>query len=184
MSKKRATETGDRLGHGFQKPAIIAAVFLGLHILHLFWRPNPMWGVDFLFYLPASVQGLFILLAVLLFVPAFRRQIRSMGRRTSLRTVGARPPRLGHPSLVLLLALAAFITLLGPPFPGRRLLPAGEIGLTTWHDSPGAANLRSCSPCITQARPSGKPLRTRTAFTATLPDVLYVLLAFPVADAA
>ena len=111
MSKKRATETGDRLGHGFQKPAIIAAVFLGLHVLHLFWRPNPMWGADLLFYMPASVQGLFILLAVLLFVPAFRRQIRSMVDALPLALWGRGRRVWVTRSLVLLVALAAFISL-------------------------------------------------------------------------
>ena len=57
-------------------PAVIAAVFLGLHVLPLFWRPNPLWGVDFLFYLPTPVQGIFILLGFMLFVPGFRRQTR------------------------------------------------------------------------------------------------------------
>ena len=74
-------------------------------------RPNPMWGVDFLYYLPAPVQGIFILLSVLLFVPAFRRHIRSW--------IHALPfPLWGHGrhvwltrSLVLILALAAFVVL-------------------------------------------------------------------------
>ena len=36
-----------------------------------------MWGIDFLFYLPAPVKGIFILLSILLFIPRFRRKIRS-----------------------------------------------------------------------------------------------------------
>ena len=53
---------------------------MGLHILVVFWQPNPSWGVDFLFYMPVPIQGLFILLAVLLFIPSLRRRIRSWVR--------------------------------------------------------------------------------------------------------
>ena len=135
LSKKRVTATSDRLGHGFQNPAIIAAVFLGLHILLLFWRPNPIWGADLLFYMPAPVQGLFVLLAVLLFIPGLRRQIRAWiaalpfalwgrGRRVWLTR-----------GLVLLVALAAFVTLSS----ARHFLGDGyhlleKLEAETWHD--------------------------------------------------
>ncbi|MCY3765210.1 MAG: hypothetical protein OXH06_07250, partial [Gemmatimonadetes bacterium] len=46
------------------RPAIIAAVFLALHVVPLFWPSSPLWGVDFLIYLPAPLRGVFILLAV------------------------------------------------------------------------------------------------------------------------
>ena len=70
-----------------------------------------MWGVDFLFYLPAPIQGIFILLSILLFIPGFRRQIRSMvdalpfalwgeGRRVWLTR-----------GLLVLVALGAFFVL-------------------------------------------------------------------------
>ena len=69
-----------------------------------------MWGVDFLYYLPAPVQGIFILLSILLFIPGFRGQIRS--------TVDALPLALWGEgrrvwitwSILLILAFAAFVT--------------------------------------------------------------------------
>ena len=62
--------------------------FLGLHILPLIWGPNPLWGVDFLYYLPAPVQGIFILLSILLFIPGFRRRIRVCVRALPLALWG------------------------------------------------------------------------------------------------
>ena len=68
----------------FRTAAIIAAVFLALHLLPLLWRPNPLWGAELLSYLPPLYQFLFILCGVLLFVPAFRRQVRAWFRAIPL----------------------------------------------------------------------------------------------------
>ena len=135
MSKKRATETSGRLRHGFQKPAIIAAVFLGLHILVLFWRPNPFWGADFLLYMPVPVQGLFILLAVLLFIPWFPRQIRVWTRNFPFALWGRGRRVWVTRGLVLLVALAAYISLSS----ARHFLGDGyhlleKLEAETWHD--------------------------------------------------
>ena len=86
-------------------------MFLGLHVLLLFWRPNPMWGADLLFYMPAPVQGLFILLSVLLFVPRFRRQIRARARALPFALWGGGRRVWLTRALVLLVALAAFAAL-------------------------------------------------------------------------
>ena len=57
--------------------ALVAAVFLALHLLPLLWRPNPLWGTDLLFYHAPLLQLVFVLAAVLLFVPAVPRQVRA-----------------------------------------------------------------------------------------------------------
>ena len=95
LRKKRTSDPSHQPWRTLSQPAIIAAVFLGLHVLLLFWRPNPMWGVDFLYYMPAPVQGIFILLSILLFIPGFRRHFRSWVRRRSARALEWWPPRLG-----------------------------------------------------------------------------------------
>ena len=107
---KKIRQRGDIQSRStYAGPAIVAAIFLGLHLLPLVWRPNPLWGVDFLLYLPSPIQALFAFLAVLLFIPGFRRQIRSRlgalpfaiwGRGQRVRITRA---------LILLVALAAFI---------------------------------------------------------------------------
>ena len=91
------------------RPIIAAAVFLAVHVLPLFWQPNPMWGVDLLYYLPASVQGAFILLSVSLFIPGFRRQIRSMVGALPLSPWGRGRRVWVTRGLVVLAASAAFI---------------------------------------------------------------------------
>ena len=95
----------------YARPAIVASVFLGLHLLPIFWRPDLLWGSDFLFYMSTPVQGVFVLLAGLLFLPCFRRRCR--------QCICALPLRLWGPvhsvwitrTLVLILGLAAFIAL-------------------------------------------------------------------------
>ena len=146
MRNKPTPESSHGIRQALTVPAVIAAVFLGLHVLPLFWRPNPMWGVDFLFYLPAPVQGIFILLSILLFIPGFRRKIRSTvdvlpfalwgeGRRVWLTR-----------GLVVLVALAAFIVLssarhfLGDGYHLLEKLEAEDLA----RHVPGAAHLRFC----------------------------------------
>ena len=185
MSKKRATETGDRLGHGFQKPAIIAAVFLGLHILHLFWRPNPMWGVDFLFYMPMPVQGLSILLSVLLFVPGVRRQIRTRVAALPFALWGRGRRVWLTRALVLLVALVAFIALSS----ARHFLGDGyhlleKLEAETWHDMFRAPLTYALVGTLHRV---GSTLWETAEYTYRVYSYasgsLYVLLSFPVAAA-
>ena len=111
MTDNPRQEMSQPTGRTLRLPAVIAGAFLTLHVVPLFWRPNPMWGIDFLYYLPAPIQGAFILLSVFLFIPGFRRQIRSY--------VGALPFAMWGQgrhvwitrTLVLILALAAFLAL-------------------------------------------------------------------------
>ena len=48
------------------KRILITAIFLASHLLFAFWRPFPMWGVDFLAYLPGWTTGVFVLSSLLL----------------------------------------------------------------------------------------------------------------------
>lgn len=111
MSRKRAQIRSHQARGTFRQPATVAAVFLGLHILLLFWRPNPMWGADLLFYMPAPVQGIFVLLAVLLFIPGFRGWIRSLVCALPFTLWGEGRRVWITRGLVLLIALAAFVVL-------------------------------------------------------------------------
>lgn len=60
--------------------ASATAIFLTLHVLFVFWRPDYLWGVDFLAYTHVWVQSLFAVLSVLLFFPKFRLQVRAVAR--------------------------------------------------------------------------------------------------------
>ncbi len=118
------------------KPTVIAAIFLGLHVLPLFWRPNPLWGVDFLFYLPTTVQALFVLLAVLLFVPGFRRQVRATAATLPFSLSGRSRRVLVTRTLLLFIAVAAFIAFSS----ARHFLGDGyhvleKLDADTWHDA-------------------------------------------------
>ena len=166
-------------------PAIIAAVFLGLHVLPLFWRPNPLWGVDFLFYLPTPIQALFVLFAVLLFIPGFRRQIRAWvrylplvlwcpGRRAWITRI-----------LILLIAVSAFFTFSS----ARHFLGDGyhvleKLDAEGWHDAYRAPftyavieTLHSLGSVLWES--AENTYRVYSYVSGTL----YVLLSFPVAAA-
>lgn len=117
-------------------PAIVAAIFLGLHILPLFWRPNPLWGVDCLFYLPATVQALFVLLSILLFIPGFRRLARTLTCKFPLKLWGGGRSVWITRILLLIIALAAFVAFSS----ARHLLGDGyhvleKLDAETWHDA-------------------------------------------------
>ena len=118
------------------RPAIIAAVFLGLHVLVVFWRPNPLWGFDFLFYLSTPIQALFVLSAVLLFIPGFRRQVRAWVRYLPLALWGLSQRVWITRILVVAGALAAFVALAS----ARHFLGDGyhvleKLDAEDWHDA-------------------------------------------------
>ena len=174
MKSKQTLESG---------PALIAGVFLALHIIPLAWRPNPSWGVDFLFYLPTPAQGVFILLAVLLFIPVVRRGIRAYANALPLALWGrGRRVRISR-TLVILVALAGFVLLstarhfLGDGYPVLGNLEAG-----IWSEAPRAplswALIRVlhdvCQPYLDTAENTYR-------IYSYASGVLYVLLAFPVA---
>ena len=168
-----------------RNPAIIAAVFLGLHVLPLFWRPNPMWGVDFLFYMPVPIQALFILLAVLLFIPGFRRQVRACACAVPLSLWGQGRRVWITRTALLLIALAAFIALSS----SRHFLGDGyhlleKLEADTWHDKYRAPLTYALIGTLHRA---GGALWVTAENTYRLysyiSGTLYVLLSFPVAAA-
>ena len=167
------------------RPALVAAVFLALHVLPLVWRSSPLWGTDLLFYYPPLFQGLSLLAAVLLFVPAFRRQVRTWilalpfglwdsGRGTWLTR-----------TLILLAALAAFVALrtanplLGDGYLYLKELDAGILERT--QRAPLAFAL------IRTLHSTGGALWETAENTYRIysyaSGMLYVLLSFPVAGA-
>ena len=117
------------------RPLIVAAVFLALHVLPLFWQPNPLWGVDFLYYLPAPVQGAFILLSVSLFIPGFRRQVRTVTSTLPFSPWGRNHRKWVARSLVVLAALAAFILFSSARhFLGDGYLLLAKFAADSWGD--------------------------------------------------
>ena len=133
MSRKQKPGTNNPLRPVYLQPAIFAAGFLAFHLLLIFWRPNPFWGADLLFYASTPLKCVFILLAVLLFLPGFRNQVRSLfcaipitlwdqGRRTFLTRSG-----------VLIVALAAFVGLASAlHLLGDGYLLLRELDLDIW----------------------------------------------------
>ena len=185
LGKQRAQISSNLTRRTLTAPTIIAAVFLGLHVLPLFWRPNPMWGVDFLYYLPAPVQGIFILLSVLLFVPAFRRRIRGCVRALHLALWGEGRRVWVGKGLLVLVALAAFVALSS----ARHFLGDGyhvleKLNSDTWHDifrAPLSVTLIRALHQVGQA--SWETAENTYRIYSYLSGVLYVLIAFPTAAA-
>ena len=163
----------------------MAAVFLALHLLPLAWRPSPLWGTDLLFYHAPFFRGLFILVGVLLFVPASHRQVRSwIGGLPMALWEGGRRTWLIR-GLVALIALATFVALrsachlLGDGYLLLRDLDAGILQRT--HRAP-------LTFALVQALHSIGGILWETGdntyrIYSYASGVLYVLLAFPVAGA-
>ncbi len=118
------------------RSALVAGVFLALHVLPLAWRSSAPWGTDLLFYQPPLIQGLFLLAAVLLFVPAFRRQVRTWIRTLPLSLWGSGRRIWLTRTLMLLAALGVFLGLrtanhlLGDGYLYLRDLDAGVLQST------------------------------------------------------
>ena len=167
------------------KPAIIAAVFLGLHVLPLFWRPNPMWGVDFLFYLPTPVQSIFILLAVLLFFPGFRRRIRSWVRAMPFALWGRSRRVWVTRAMILILAIAAFLSLSSARhFLGDGYYLLRELVVHNWEESNRAPLSFALIRTLHYAGQAfwESPVVTYRIYSYAS-GALYILVAFPVAAA-
>ncbi len=185
MSKERPSKSNHPRRGKLSQPAIVAAVFLGLHLLVVFWQPNPSWGVDFLFYMSRPIQGLFILLAVLLFIPSLRRRIRSWvdafpialwdgGRRVWVTR-----------TLAVLLAFAAFIALSSARhFLGDGYLLLRKLEADTLQDQSRAPLSFALIRAMHHAgRAFWETAENTYRIYSYASGVLYVLLSFPVAAA-
>ena len=184
MGKKSTPESSHQPPRTLSRATLITAVFLGLHVLPLFWWPNPLWGVDFLFYLPTPIQDLFILLAVLLFVPGFRRQVRACAGGLPLALWGQGRRVWVSRTLVALIVLAAFVALssarnfLGD---GYRLMQApGADKWTSLLRAPLTYTIIQTLHNIGSSIWETVENTYRTYSYAS--GVLYVLFAFPVAN--
>lgn len=165
-------------------PVIIAAAFLALHIVPIFWRPNPLWGVDFLFYLPTPVQVLFVPLAVLMFISAFHRQIRAGARKLPLALWGRGRRVRATRMLVAICSLAVFVVLSSASHllgDGYGLLIKLEGG--NWPDRFRAPLAYALIDSLYHV---GSALRISAENTyriySYISGILFVLLAFPVAS--
>ena len=125
MSRRQARKLKRQHHAGVRKPETVAAAFLGLHVLLAFWRPNPFWGADLLYYYPDSLWIVFILLAILVLVPRVRARVHALfaGLSAALQGNGVRPWIVRI--LLILVALAGFIALQS----ARHLLGDGYLYL-------------------------------------------------------
>ena len=176
MSQSRRTLTA---------PTIIAAIFLGLHVLPLFWRPNPLWGVDFLFYLPAPIQGIFILLSILLFIPGLRRKTRAFASGLPLALWGEGRRVWLTRGLLVLVALGGFIVLSSSRhFLGDGYLLLRKLGADTFQDQARAPLTFAFIRALHHAgRAFWETAENTYRIYSYASGVLYVLLCFPVASA-
>ncbi len=125
MSRRQARKSKRPRHIGVRNPATVAAAFLGLHVLLAYWRPNPFWGADLLYYYPDSLRAVFILLAILAFVPFVRERIHSLFAALPAALWGKGVRTWIVRTLFILLALAGFIALQS----ARHLLGDGYLYL-------------------------------------------------------
>ena len=191
LRKKRTSDPEPSTpGACMSQPATIAAVFLGLHVLLLFWRPNPsMWGVDFL-YLSARDRSrdIFILLSILLsihpriprsrFVPRVRRASRSVSGMAAAASGS-------HEAMLVLVALSAFIVLSSARhFLGDGYLLLRKLEVDTLKDQHRAPLTFAFIRALHYAGRAFWETAENTYRTYSYASgVLYVLLAFPAAAA-
>ncbi len=178
-------EAKHQLLPGLSQPAIIAAGFLAFHLLLVFWRPNPFWGADFLWYTSGLLKGFFILLAVLLLIPGFRTQVRTWfcalpitlwdkGRRTWLTRLA-----------MLIVALVAFVGLSSElHLLGDGYLYLRELDADIWQRM-DRAPLTFTLIRLLHSIGSGfwETAENTYRIYSFASGVLYVLLTFPVAAA-
>lgn len=125
MSRRQARKSKRQRHVGIRQPATVAAAFLGLHVLLAYWRPNPFWGADLLYYYPDSLRAVFILLAILAFVPFVRERIHALFAALPAALWGKGVRTWIVRTLFILLALAGFIALQS----ARHLLGDGYLYL-------------------------------------------------------
>ena len=183
MSERPARESHLRPLRRILQPAIVAAVFLALHILTVFWRPNPTWGTDFLFYMPAPVNVFFFLSVVLLFVPGFRRKFRAIVCNLPFALWNGNRRAWVTRSLMLILAVAAFFTLPSARhFLGDGYILIGKLETNTW---PNVVRAPFSYTVIRTLHDVGGTLWTSAENTyrmySAASGAIYVLLTFPVA---
>ena len=125
MSRRRARKSNRRRPIGVRQPATVAAAFLGLHVLLAFWRPNPIWGADLLYYYPDSLRAVFVLLAILVLLPGVRARVYALFKALPAALWGRGANAWIVRVLLILLALAGFIALQS----ARHLLGDGYLYL-------------------------------------------------------
>lgn len=185
MSDIPESRPGDTPHRAISRPAVIAAVFLGLHILPLFWPSGPLWGVDFLFFMSRPIQGIFILLAVLLFFPGLRLQIRSWKNAFPFALWGQGRHVWITRILILLVAPAAFVSLSS----ARHFLGDGYLLINELTSKSGQEPFRAplSFALISELHQAGQALwrsaeNTYRIYSYTS-GVFYLLIAFAVAAA-
>ena len=125
LSRRRTRNLKLERPNGLRQSATVAAVFLGLHVVLAYWRPNPFWGADLLTYYPDSLKGVFILLAILVFIPGVRARFRALFAALPGAVWGSGVRTWIARALLILLALAGFIALQS----SRHLLGDGYLYL-------------------------------------------------------
>ncbi len=185
MSDLPGSRPGEQPPGAISRPAIIAAVFLGLHVLPLFWLSGPFWGVDFLVYMPVPVQGAFILLSILLFIPEFRRQARAWVRCLPLSLWGRGRRVWITRILILLIALAAFVTLSSARhFLGDGYLLIQKLKSEALQDRPRAPLTFTVIRTLYSAgAPFWETAENTYRIYSYISGILYVLIAFVAASA-
>ncbi len=171
--------------HTNSRHTLIAAIFLGLHVLPLLWPSIPLWGVDFLLYMSRPIQGLFILLAVLLFIPGLRLRIRSWMNALPFALWGQGSRVWITRTLAITLALAAFVVLHSARhFLGDGYLLLQKLGADTFQDQSRAPLTFAFIRALHHAgRVFWETPENTYRIYSYASGVLYVLLSFPVASA-
>lgn len=120
------------------RATITLGIFLGVHVLFIFWTPFPAWGMDLLAYYPLWGQILFVLLSCMLLVPHLRDRVINSTRGIGDRITGRNWPGLGIFDFVLFAAvgMGLFVALRSAsPLLGDGYLYLNELSLSIRFDN-------------------------------------------------
>ena len=98
-----------------RKPIIVVGLFLGLHVLFVYWQPTSTWGVDFLRFHDTVFRVIFVLLSVALLFFATRRRLGRWTRGFA-RTIDSQHGAWQSVLSWVLYLVGGLLVFLGPAF--------------------------------------------------------------------
>lgn len=170
----------------FSQPTVIAAVYVGVHLIPIFWPSSLFWGFDFLFYFPVPVQCLFVLLSVLLIAAGYRNPSFCSVRTLMSACWGGEGCGVWLTrSLVIMLSVVSFVAFSSAHhFLGDGYILVGKLETDTW---PNIIRAPFSYTVIRTLHDAGATLWTTAENSYRIysyaSGALYVMLAFPLAAA-
>ncbi len=171
-----------------KRPVFVVGGFLFLHIVLGYWYPLCMWGGDLLAFHPLWAQILFVVLSIMILIPAFRgRIVDGLSRLTKSLRGWDTPARSFSFGLILVLAGGVAFTVFGSAahLLGDGYLRTRELDEALWDSNPSVDRAPLAFWIIRALHQLGQPVWQSSEFTyriySTISGLLYLLLVIPLA---